>query len=83
MLITPAVSVLSAVEGLVVVQSSLQPFVLPIAVGILLGLFMIQRHGTAAVGTLFGPIILIYFCTLAVLGAISIAGAPGVIIESP
>src|SRR6059058_3510695 len=54
-MITPAVSVLSAVEGLVVVQSSLQPFVLPIAVGILLGLFMIQRHGTAAVGAMFGP----------------------------
>jgi KUP system potassium uptake protein len=78
-MITPAVSVLSAVEGLVVVQSSLQPFVLPIAVGILLGLFMIQRHGTAAVGALFGPVILVYFFTLAVLGAISIAGDPGVI----
>jgi KUP system potassium uptake protein len=78
-MITPAVSVLSAVEGLVVVQSSLQPFVIPIAVGILLGLFMIQRHGTAAVGALFGPVIGIYFVTLAVLGAISVAGDPGVI----
>ncbi len=78
-MITPAVSVLSAVEGLVVVQSSLQPFVIPIAVGILLGLFMIQRHGTAAVGAMFGPVILIYFVTLSVLGMISIAGDPGVI----
>ena len=60
-MITPAVSVLSAVEGLVVVQSSLQPFVLPIAVGILIGLFMIQRHGTAAVGAMFGPVMLVYF----------------------
>jgi KUP system potassium uptake protein len=78
-MITPAVSVLSAVEGLVVVQGSLQPFVLPIAVGILLGLFMIQRHGTAAVGALFGPVIGIYFLTLAVLGAISIAGDPAIV----
>jgi KUP system potassium uptake protein len=77
-MITPAVSVLSAVEGLVVVQAGLQPFVLPIAVGILVGLFMIQRHGTAAVGTLFGPVVTVYFATLAVLGAISIAGHPSI-----
>jgi KUP system potassium uptake protein len=78
-MITPAVSVLSAVEGLVVVQAGLHAFVLPIAIGILLGLFMIQRHGTAAVGTLFGPVVSVYFATLAVLGGISIAGAPDVI----
>jgi KUP system potassium uptake protein len=78
-MITPAVSVLSAVEGLVVVQSGLQPFVLPIAVGILLGLFMIQRHGTAAVGTFFGPVMAVYFAAIAILGALSIASAPGVI----
>ena len=77
-MITPAVSVLSAVEGLVVVQAGLQPFVLPFAVGILVGLFMIQRHGTAAVGTLFGPVVSVYFTTLAVLGAISIAGNPSI-----
>ncbi|MEA3002847.1 MAG: system potassium uptake protein [Sphingomonadales bacterium] len=78
-MITPAVSVLSAVEGLVVVQSSLEPFVIPIAIGILVGLFMIQRHGTAAVGALFGPVISVYFATLAVLGAIAIARDPGVV----
>jgi KUP system potassium uptake protein len=77
-MITPAVSVLSAVEGLVVVQAGLQPFVLPIAVGILVGLFVIQRHGTAAVGTLFGPVVSVYFATLAVLGAISIASNPAI-----
>ncbi|MEA3039068.1 MAG: system potassium uptake protein [Sphingomonadales bacterium] len=77
-MITPAVSVLSAVEGLVVVQAGLQPFVLPIAIGILLGLFMIQRHGTAAVGTLFGPVVSVYFATLAVLGGISIAANPSI-----
>jgi KUP system potassium uptake protein len=79
-MITPAVSVLSAVEGLVVVQAGLQPFVLPIAVGILVGLFMIQRHGTAAVGTLFGPVVSVYFATLAILGGISIAGDPSIVL---
>jgi len=78
-MITPAVSVLSAVEGLVVVQAGLQPFVLPIAIGILLGLFMIQRHGTAAVGRLFGPVMMLYFASISVLGAISIATAPDVL----
>jgi KUP system potassium uptake protein len=78
-MITPAVSVLSAVEGLVVVQSGLQPWVVPIAIVILLGLFMIQQRGTAAVGAMFGPVIGVYFVTLAVLGALSIAQAPGVI----
>lgn len=77
-MITPAVSVLSAVEGLVVVQAGLAPFVLPIAIGILLGLFMIQRHGTAAVGTLFGPVVSLYFATLAVLGVLSIANYPAI-----
>ena len=78
-MITPAVSVLSAVEGLVVVEASLARFVVPIAVGILVALFMIQQRGTAAVGALFGPVVSLYFITLAVLGLISIASAPGVI----
>jgi len=78
-MITPAVSVLSAVEGLVVVESSLEPFVVPIAIGILIALFMIQRRGTAAVGALFGPVIVIYFVTLAVLGIGSIVNDPSVI----
>src|SRR5215210_242148 len=60
-MITPAVSVLSAVEGLVVVQSGLQPWVVPIAIIILVGLFMIQQRGTAAVGAMFGPVIGVYF----------------------
>src|SRR3954464_10610057 len=78
-MITPAVSVLSAVEGLVVVQAGLAPFVVPIAIGILLGLFVIQRHGTAAVGSLFRPVVSVYFATPAILGGISIAGAPQVV----
>ena len=78
-MITPAVSVLSAVEGLVVVERGLEPFVVPIAIGILVGLFMIQRRGTAAVGAMFGPVICIYFVTLAVLGIGSIVHDPSVI----
>ncbi len=78
-MITPAVSVLSAVEGLVVVEARLAQWVVPIAVGILVGLFMIQRRGTAAVGALFGPVVSVYFVTLAILGLISIAQDPEVI----
>jgi KUP system potassium uptake protein len=78
-MITPAVSVLSAVEGLAVVQHDLARFVIPIAVAILVGLFFIQRRGTAAVGALFGPVIIVYFVTLTVLGLISISSAPGII----
>ncbi|HVM22539.1 MAG TPA: potassium transporter Kup [Sphingomicrobium sp.] len=77
-MITPAISVLSAVEGLTVVQHNLQPLVIPIAIGILVSLFMIQRKGTARVGTFFGPIVAIYLSTLAVLGILSIARDPSV-----
>src|SRR5690606_40345419 len=66
--ITPAISVLSAVEGLGVVQPSLQDFVLPIAVGILVALFFVQRRGTGAVGKVFGPVMLVWFTVLGVLG---------------
>jgi KUP system potassium uptake protein len=66
--ITPAISVLSATEGLEVVQPALDAWVLPIAVVILLGLFAIQKRGTGTVGKLFGPVMLIWFLTLAVLG---------------
>ncbi|WP_239527490.1 KUP/HAK/KT family potassium transporter, partial [Stenotrophomonas maltophilia] len=55
-IITPAVSVLSAVEGLATVEDSLSQLVLPISIVILIGLFMIQSHGTARVGRLFGPV---------------------------
>jgi KUP system potassium uptake protein len=77
-MITPAISVLSAVEGLTIVQASLQPLVIPIAIAILIGLFFIQSRGTAAVGRLFGPVVSIYFITLAVLGVLSIIRNPSV-----
>jgi KUP system potassium uptake protein len=79
-MITPAISVLSAVEGLTTVNASLGPFVVPIAIGILVGLFAIQARGTAKVGLLFGPVMLVYFATLAVLGLIHIMDRPGVVL---
>jgi KUP system potassium uptake protein len=68
-MITPAISVLSAVEGLEVSTPLFQPYVIPLTVIILVGLFLVQRRGTAGVGVIFGPITLLWFATLAVLGA--------------
>jgi KUP system potassium uptake protein len=78
-IITPAISVLSAVEGLEVLQPNLQPYVIPIALGVLIGLFGVQRGGTAKVGALFGPIMVIWFGTLAALGVHSLVEAPEVL----
>ncbi|GFE74962.1 MULTISPECIES: potassium transporter Kup [Novosphingobium] len=78
-IITPAMSVLSAVEGLTVVNPGFSRFVLPIALVILLGLFSVQSHGTAAMGKLFGPIMIVYFLVLAGLGIHSIVQAPEVV----
>ncbi|WP_422397282.1 potassium transporter Kup [Sphingopyxis kveilinensis] len=78
-MLTPAISVLSAVEGLMVVEAGLQPLVLPIAVVILIALFLIQSRGTARVGALFGPIVLVYFATLATLGVVNIAAHPEIL----
>ncbi|MFC3101250.1 potassium transporter Kup [Altererythrobacter lauratis] len=75
-MITPAISVLSAVEGLAVVNEGLRPLVIPIALGLLVGLFVIQKRGTSKVGNLFAPVMLVYFCTLAVLGATQIFHTP-------
>jgi KUP system potassium uptake protein len=77
--ITPAISVLSAVEGITVVEPGLARFVVPIALLILVGLFMIQRSGTAKVGALFGPVMVIWFLVLAALGIASIAATPQVV----
>ena len=81
-MITPAISVLSAVEGLTTVQASFEPFVIPLAVGILVGLFAIQSHGTARVGALFGPVMLFYFVTLAVLGLVHVVDRPQIILNT-
>jgi KUP system potassium uptake protein len=78
-LITPAISVLSAVEGLSVATPAFEKFIIPITVGVLTGLFFIQRRGTGSIGKLFGPVTLLWFAALAVLGAISIMQNPVVL----
>jgi KUP system potassium uptake protein len=77
--ITPAISVLSAVEGLKVAVPSLASLVLPIAVGVLTILFAIQRFGTGVVGTLFGPVMVVWFGVLAIVGLPEIAHHPGIL----
>jgi len=77
--ITPAISVLSALEGVNVVTAALKPFVMPIAVGILIVFFAVQRFGTAKIGGAFGPIMLVWFGVISVLGLSGIVRNPGVL----
>jgi len=77
-MLTPAISVISAVEGLGVVSAAFQPYIVWIALTILIGLFAIQRHGTDRVGKLFGPIMLVYFVVIAAMGVHHIIGHPQV-----
>ena len=79
-MLTPAISVLSAVEGLSVSSPLIGHLAVPIAVGILLALFAIQRFGTAGVGKMFGPVVLLWFLSLAVLGVKGIVTEPGVLL---
>ncbi|MEJ7775979.1 MAG: potassium transporter Kup [Sphingomicrobium sp.] len=81
-MITPAISVLSAVEGLTTVRPSFEPYVIPLAIAILVGLFAIQARGTAKVGLLFGPVMLVYFITLSVLGVGHIVDQPSVVLNT-
>jgi KUP system potassium uptake protein len=78
-MITPAISVLSAVEGLQIVQPSLHDAVVPISAAILIGLFAIQSRGTATVGRLFGPVMLVWFLSIAALGVHGVADHPGIL----
>jgi KUP system potassium uptake protein len=80
-MITPAMSVLSAVEGLKTVSPATEAWVVPIAVGILVGLFAIQSRGTNKVGLMFGPVMMLYFAVIAVLGAMHIVERPEVILH--
>ncbi|GAA4009229.1 potassium transporter Kup [Sphingomonas humi] len=80
-MITPATSVLSAVEGLETVSPAFTPFVIPLAVAILFGLFAIQSRGTGTVGSLFGPVMLLYFAVLAILGIYHLADSPGLLMH--
>ena len=77
--ITPAISVLSAVEGLGLILPSLSTYVLPVTLGILVVLFLVQRRGTASVAKLFGPVCVVWFLALAALGLWHIADAPSVL----
>lgn len=77
--LTPAISVLSAVEGIEVGTKVLKPYVLPISVGVLIALFLFQRHGTATIGALFGPITVLWFLALAAAGIYGIVQHPAVL----
>jgi KUP system potassium uptake protein len=78
-IITPAISVLSALEGLSIATPLFESYILPLAIVILVGLFLVQSHGTARVGAMFGPIMLLWFGTLALLGLWSITQHPQVL----
>ncbi len=78
-MITPSISVLSAIEGLKIVTPVFTPYIVPLTVAILTGLFLIQKKGTASVGGLFGPIIFIWFSILGVLGVVQIAKDPNIL----
>src|SRR3982751_4816369 len=77
--LTPAISVLSAVEGLEVGTAAFKPYVVPMATGILLGLFLIQKHGTGVVGLVFGPVCALWFLALGAAGLWNIAKVPAVL----
>src|ERR1051325_9577038 len=77
--ITPAISVLGALEGISVATPALEHLIVPIAVAILIGLFLLQKRGTAGVGQVFGPIVILWFAMISVFGLIGIAKAPSVL----
>ncbi len=81
-MITPAMSVLSATEGLQYVNPGFEAWIVPIAVAILFGLFAIQSRGTDRVGTMFGPIMLLYFATLATMGVMHLAAMPEIVLAT-
>ena len=78
-MVTPAISVLSAVEGLEVATPALRPFVIPVALAVLFVLFFVQKRGTARIGALFGPVMLLWFATLALLGVFNLVQNPAVL----
>ena len=78
--ITPAISVLSAIEGLEVATPAFKPYVIPLTLIVIVLLFVVQKRGTGSVGALFGPIMAVWFTVLAVLGAMGIARAPQVLV---
>ena len=79
-MITPAITILGAVEGLEVIAPSMHTYVVPVSVAIIVGLFAVQKRGTASLGAVFGPVMAVWFVTLGVLGGMEIARAPHVLI---
>jgi KUP system potassium uptake protein len=77
--ITPAISVLSAMEGLKLVAPAFEHFILPATIAVLIGLFVIQRHGTERIGKLFGPIMVVWFIVIGAFGAANIFAAPAIL----
>ncbi|HYI05206.1 MAG TPA: KUP/HAK/KT family potassium transporter, partial [Reyranella sp.] len=78
-MITPAITVLGAVEGLSIITPLFNPYVLPVSVAIIVGIFVIQQYGTASVGRLFGPVMIVWFVTLAGLGLVWVVREPAVL----
>ncbi len=77
--ITPAISVLSAIEGIEVATPALKPYVVPLTILVLVALYAVQKHGTAGIGRYFGPVMVIWFASLAVMGTINIIAAPQIL----
>src|SRR5215471_1789838 len=77
--LTPSISVLSAVEGLKVATPALEPYIIPLTLALLIALFVLQRHGTGRVGGLFGPIIIVWFSTIGLLGLVEVARNPAIL----
>jgi KUP system potassium uptake protein len=77
--ITPAISVLSAIEGLEVATPALKPYVVPLTIAVLVALYALQQHGTAGIGRWFGPVMVIWFGALAVMGLVNIVAAPQIL----
>ena len=78
-IITPAISVISAVEGLKVATTTFDPYIIPITIAILSGLFFIQKNGTSQIGKLFGPIIIVWFLAIAATGIVSLMHTPAIL----
>ena len=78
-MITPAITVMGAIEGLNVVTPLFEPYVVPLSIGVLVGVFLFQSHGTSAVGAIFGPITMLWFLTLSIMGITQILRAPEIL----
>ena len=78
-MLTPAISVLSALEGIGIENANFKPFVIPLTLAVLIGLFAVQAHGTHKIGRLFGPVMLLWFAVLALLGGIAVARSPQIL----